>query len=470
MRKTGLRVLAIVASLAAAAGAALAQGAVPTYRYVVTPDTDFYGSDLDSLFDTDLLSCIRACDANRACTAFTFNSRSNACFPKAGISQRTRFQGAISAQKFPTGPAVLQAAPDRAGTLAFLQDEDLARAAELGRLLGLRYQAGGLDLEAVLDAARGRAAAGDEAQALGWTGMAVSLSDRADLWTEFARLSLQLDTGDGDARRARTEQAVSAAINGYLRGETAADRAEALLVLSQGLERVGRGRDTIPALRLARRLQDRPDIAEALDGAIRRHGFRVTESTVESDSAAPRLCARFSEPLVRTGVDYEPFVRRPDPTLPVQVDGDSLCIDGVRHGERYRITLRRGLPAASGETLYKDVELTHYVRDRTPRVSFPGRSYVLPRTGAAALPVETVNLREIDLTLRRVSDRNLLRAVQDGYFGRPLAYWEDEVFGAEIAQPVWTGKGIVDSELNRDMITRLPLAEAIAGQPAGSMP
>ena len=55
------------------------------------------------------------------------------------------------------------------------------------------------------------------------------------------------------------------------------------------------------------------------------------------------------------------------------------------------------------------------------RSSFPGRAYVLPRAADAALPVETVNLeRGAADRLRRVSDRNLLRAMQEGYFGRPL--------------------------------------------------
>ncbi|CAN0586009.1 unnamed protein product, partial [Ectocarpus sp. 12 AP-2014] len=148
-------------------------------------------------------------------------------------------------------------------------------------------------------------------------------------------------------------------------------------------------------------------------------------------------------------------------------EGQSLCIDGVEHGERYRFTLRQGLPAQSGEVLWKDVEITQYVRDRSPAVRFPGRSYVLPRAAGANLPVETVNLTDLDLVLSRVSDRNLIRAMQQEFFGRPLSFWQNEEFSDQMAEEVWTGTAQVESTLNRDMTTRLPMGDAIAGKPPG---
>ncbi len=449
------------------APAVTAQDAVPEFRFVATADMDFYGADLDALFDTDLPSCVRACTANSACSAFTFNARSGACFPKSRVSDRTPYDGALSAEKLATDPAVLRKSAKRAADLDFLGPKDLKKAHVQARDLGLVHRVNGGDLESMLNTARGQAAAGNITQAMWWTGAAVSLSDRGDLWAEYARLLLAIKSGDSDRRAKYVRRAVSASVNAYLRGGGKGARASALVVLSRALERANRGRAMIPALRLAGSLQPRRDIDDALEDAIGKYGFRITDSTVESDAAAPRICAEFSENLVKTGVDYEPFVRLPDPSMVVQAQGRRLCVDGVKHGTRYRITFRQGLPGASGEKLHKDVELTHYVRDRSPSVRFPGRSYVLPRSADAALPVEAVNLTGLELRLRRISDRNLLRAVQDGFFARPLSQWQDQVFASEIAEEVWTGTAQLVSELNRDVTTRLPMGEAIAGQPAG---
>src|SRR5690606_14225598 len=123
--------------------------------------------------------------------------------------------------------------------------------------------------------------------------------------------------------------------------------------------------------------------------------------------------------------------------------------------------------AASGEELVKPAELTLYVRDRSPSVRFPGRGYILPATGEVAIPVVGVNATEVELRLRRVSDRNLIRSIQNDYFGRPLGYYQQEYFANEIAEDVWEGTGTLNTELNRDVTTRLPLGEVVEGLEPG---
>ncbi|MCX8955655.1 hypothetical protein OU790_19755, partial [Ruegeria sp. NA] len=78
------------------------------------------------------------------------------------------------------------------------------------------------------------------------------------------------------------------------------------------------------------------------------------------------------------------------------------------------------------------------------------------KSADAALPVETVNVTELNLILRRVSDRNLLRAVQQDFFGRPLSEWQEAEFSDEIAEDIWTGTAEVANELNQTMTARLP--------------
>ncbi|MEM6938971.1 MAG: hypothetical protein AAF943_00840 [Pseudomonadota bacterium] len=144
--------------------------------------------------------------------------------------------------------------------------------------------------------------------ALTWAGKAVAFSDTARLWTTYARLALDAaQGGDRAQRRQRRTDALRAGLNGYLRSHTSAAQAEALRVLAKALEENSRGRDMIPALRLVQTLAPSEGNAAALDTAIARHGFRILAYQIDSDAAAPRICARFSEDLVPAGVDYEPF-------------------------------------------------------------------------------------------------------------------------------------------------------------------
>lgn len=462
-----IRIVFPLLSLVLLAAQAAAQAPVPDRREVVTRDTDFFGADLQPLFDTTLKACRRACLADSDCRAYTYNSRSSACFPKSELAETTPYEGAISAEILDTDPRVLAAAGRRRAELDFLSEADIGRAAELAGAIGARHPGGQWDVAAMMDAAQARIAEGDRLNAMRWTGAAVTRSDKSDLWAEYARLSLAIETDKSSRQRRYRAQALSAAANAYLRALTEPARVSALSVLAQALEESGRGRDMVSALRLAESIRPRADILAALEGAVAKYGFRITGHSADNESASPRLCAEFSEPLIKAGTDYAPYLRLPDTGLAVQAEERRICIDGVEHGQRYTVTFRAGLPAASGETLIKDVELTLYVRDRTPTVRFPGRAYVLPRAAEAALPVETVNLDRVGLTLRRVSDRNLLRAMQERYFGRPLSQYQMESFAAEVAEEVWSGTGDVGNELNRTMTTRLPLGDVLAGQPPG---
>lgn len=446
---------------------AAAQSSVPDRHQVVTQDVDFYGADLEPLFDTTRQACSNACLRNSACKAFTFNSRSNACFLKREVSEKVPYEGAISAEILPADPRVLAIADQRRSDLGFLSDADLRNALKQAVNIGVSHPAGQWDVPTMLDAAQVRIANSDFLNAMRWTGAALSKSDTSDLWAEYARLSLRLKTEKPSDERSYRARALTASTNAYLRALTDPARVSALSVMAEALEKTGRGRDTVSALRLAESIQPRQDIVAALEKAVAKYGFRITEHRVDNQSAAPRICAEFSETLIKAGTDYTPYVRLPDQGLVVQADDQQICIDGVQHGQRYSVTFRKGLPAASGESLSKDVELSLYVRDREPKVSFPGRAYILPKAADAALPIETVNLDRVDLLLRRVSDRNLLRAIQDDYFGRPLSQYQADSFSNDVAEDIWTGVGEVQNQLNQTMTTRLPMGEVLADQAPG---
>ncbi|WP_370399310.1 alpha-2-macroglobulin family protein [Sulfitobacter sp. JB4-11] len=441
---------------------------IPDHRYLFVRGVDFFGADLTNLFNTTQAACERACSAQEACTAFTFNARSNACFPKAGVADQQVYEGATSARKVATDAQVLGQVAARRDELEFLGAQDIQQAGDLVRTNSRLYSFGQeqlADLTAALDR---DARVNDTVSALGWAGKAVALSDQARLWARYAELSLAHAAQiKGSDRRGANRRALRAATNVYLRALEPRQQAAAAEVLAQALEANRRGRDMIDALRLANALAPRAELEAALDRAIGKYGFRITDQRVENNAARPRICAVFSEKLVPAGVDYAPFVRSLTPGLVVQADEGELCLDGVEHGARYEVTFRAGLPAASGEVLHKDVRLALYVRDRRPAARFSGRAYLLPRSADAALPVETVNVDTLDLTLHRLSDRNLVRALRDSFVGRPLSKYEADILDRDLAQAVWQGVGEVQNTLNRDMTTRLPLGAALTDQPPG---
>ena len=441
---------------------------IPPKRIAVQQDADLPGGDIAQIFDTTLEACEKACLTNTRCTAFTFNSRNGSCFPKAGPGDAAPYAGAISAQVYFAAPGAADRARTHRADLNFVPDQEIVEARQQAQSLGRAYSTNGFSAEDHMRSAGLAEGRGDYDGAARFAGAAVVLTDSGAGWSEYARLMALAGESAGSNRRAYQERAYQAGINAYLRSESAPLRHTILVSMAEVLEKLGRGQDTVQALRLAQALQPRDDTAALLDVAIGKYGFRIVENQIQADSIRPRLCATFSEDLVKSGVDYETFVQLPEPGLTVTSDGwRNLCVEGLAHGARYSVTFREGLPAADGQTMAKSVALTGYVRDRTAAVRFPGRAYVLPKGEGAALPVETVNTETLALTLYRVTDRNLLRAFQNGYFSQPMAEWQEGNFADEVGTKVWDGTAKVGLDVNKDVTTRLPMTEALQGQPAG---
>ncbi len=461
-----LRLLGILASALVALPLQAQQTPIPERRLIVERDMDYYGADLRAMFDTSYEACQTACLNDPSCRAFTFNGRSNSCFPKSGLTRREPYEGARSAMVVDTPRDVIERSLVRAGELVFLSESDLAAARREAEAVAVRHLAGGWSEEELLRGMANERGRGAHADALRWAGAAIALTDSAETWRVYADSALRAKGENDKQTRSLRARALPSSVNAYLRSQGAAQQVEALLVMAEALQSERRGRTSLSALRLADALQPSPSVGAALDDAIAKYGFRITEHRVDSDPSIPRICASFSEALAK-GVDFEPYVQLPGTGFSIEAEGQQLCVEGVQHGSRYRMIFRAGLPAESGEGLIKDVPLEVYVRDRAPSVRFPGRAYVLARTPDAALPVVTVNLDEVELALRRVDDRNLMQMIQQNMFGQQLSQWEEQELRTKLAEEVWSGTGEVERALNGDVTTLLPMGEAIGDLPAG---
>ena len=442
---------------------------VPSQRFVMVEDVDLPGGDISSQFDTTLAACQKACISNTACAAITFNKRNGSCFLKAEFSETQPYADALSAYLLKSAPGATAVAQTRASELSFLRGTDLALAYESAIGLAVRHPAreGSAADYAVL--AEKEEASGNMLRASERLGVALNMTDAPSDWAEYGRLLRRAAARDDSKKSELQQRALLATINGYLRADTPDLRHRLLVQLADILEDSDRGLEMVPALRLAQQIEKRTSTQSALDEAIGKYGFRVTEHDVQSDSAQPRICAQFSDDLAKTDVAFDKFVQRDAKGLTVEkVGAQMLCVEGVSHGARYKLTFRAGIPAADGQTTTKPVTINAYVRDRSPTLRFSGRAYVLPKVGKdAALPIEAVNTAKAELTLFKVTDRNILRAIQSEYFGEPMSYWREEDFSSQVGAEIWQGHADLAMEVNRDMTTRLPMADALAGQGAG---
>src|SRR4051812_37863868 len=234
--------------------------------------------------------------------------------------------------------------------------------------------------------------------------IAATSPDDAVNWLKLARTIFQIKTANPSEQTFLMERASTAAYLAYQRAGNAGEEADALAVLGRTLSERKLWRPALDSLRLSLDLREVADVRGQYEKLRDEHGFRLLDYTVDSDSASPRACFQFSEELAKR-TDFAPFLALAGTDKPaLSAEGKQLCVDGLKHGERYNINLRAGLPSTVKESLPKSAEFNVYVRDRKPFVRFTSRAYVLPRTGQRGIPLVSVNTPSVNVNVFRIGD------------------------------------------------------------------
>jgi uncharacterized protein YfaS (alpha-2-macroglobulin family) len=293
--------------------------------------------------------------------------------------------------------------------------------------------------------------------------MLLSLNPRdGALWLRLASaLAVAKPINDSDGYDL-PNKVIGAGLKAYLLATARPAEAQALAIAAGGFATRENWRPALNAYKESLRLAEDAVVRQTYEALRVDHGFRVTDYKIENDAVPPRACFVFSEALSRAVSDFSPYFRQePGKVAAVTVEGPRLCVEGLSYGERYKVTIRQGLPSAVDEDLAKDFDFEFYVRDRAPAVRFAGKSYVLPRTGQTGIPLLSVNSHSASLALYRIGDRNLISNVLgsnflgqiDGYAARAIA--DDQ--GAR----VWEGTVDTEAPLNQEVATAFPVDEAL---------
>ena len=310
---------------------------------------------------------------------------------------------------------------------------------------------------------------GDGAGAVKTAGRAIAANPKDSaawlLYAKTAAIALQPDDNGYYALRQNSE---TAAYIAYQRASSAVDETNALNFLGDMYAKRETWRLALNAYRASLDKQDNAATRATWQDLRDKYGFRILEYKVDSDAVSPRVCFQFSEPLARGKVDFAPFIAVAGASnSAVTSEDQQLCVEGLKHGERYAMVVRKGLPSAVNEDLQKAFDYEVYVKDRSPAVHFTGKNYVLPRIGQEGIPVVSVNTTKIGVDIMRISDRNLLPTVRSDDFLGQLGSYKIQGMNDGDAVKIWSGTLDAKSELNKDVVTAFPILEAAGKMQAG---
>lgn len=205
--------------------------------------------------------------------------------------------------------------------------------------------------------------------------------------------------------------------------------------------------------------------------------FGVSGAEVVAERDVPQACFTFSDRLeksravnYRDYVEVVPLAEGAAPTDGVQppardvVARDrTLCVDGLQHGQKYRITLRDGLPGNDSRRLPTPEVREVEVPNRKPSLAFRGAGYILPRIGADGLPLRSINLDRAKLQVLRINDRSLVEKIYFGRIGQQLSDHEVGEILDRSGQEVWRGEMAISNSRNQAVVTPFPI-DAVLGR------
>uniref|UniRef100_UPI003F9CD43F alpha-2-macroglobulin family protein n=1 Tax=Roseiarcus sp. TaxID=1969460 RepID=UPI003F9CD43F len=286
-------------------------------------------------------------------------------------------------------------------------------------------------------------------------------------WLAYANVALKADDAQANNRWDLVTEGAVAAYAAYQRAAAPDAQAAALATLGDLLARHSAWRGALDAYKASLDRRDNIDLRKTYEALREQYGFRILDYKVDNESTNPRVCFTFSEQLARK-TDFALYVAVSGVSnTAISNEDQQICVEGLKHGERYAIVLRQGLPSAVGENLLKAADYEIYVRDRSPQAHFAGKAYVLPREGQEGAPLVTVNTSKVAVDVYRIGDRNLIATVNRDDFLKPIDASRARAIADEDGQKVWSGAMDVASELNKDVVTEFPVLKAVGKLDSG---
>lgn len=220
----------------------------------------------------------------------------------------------------------------------------------------------------------------------------------------------------------------------------------------------------LDALETARRFGDLSEAEQSRLVSLReRVGLRLQGTDVQYEGETPTACFTFSYPLAKAeSIRFDDFLAvEPAVPLTTKVYDRRLCVTGITHGMVAKVMFRQGLPGEEGVRLNAPLTETVRVPDRSPVAAFRGNAFILPKGSTGGVPLETINLDQVRLTVFRINDRNLIREINAGNVTRTLYEYSARDLAQENGELIWEGTIRITGPRNERVTTAVPVREAI---------
>jgi uncharacterized protein YfaS (alpha-2-macroglobulin family) len=173
----------------------------------------------------------------------------------------------------------------------------------------------------------------------------------------------------------------------------------------------------------------------------------------------------YADMKIQTLKSYIKLVPKQEYTL--SWNYNDLCIKGLKPETEYSITAYKNMPLGK-YILDKDYTLEGKTGNYDASIYFPEEGYILPTKGEISIPMESMNLHKVSLSLYRINDRNLITNINRSGLLRTISSYKLDNLEERDGYLLWKKElEIRDIGKNIRETTAIPVGDFLKKREAG---
>ena len=143
-----------------------------------------------------------------------------------------------------------------------------------------------------------------------------------------------------------------------------------------------------------------------------------------------------------------------------------ICIENLNPQTTYTIDINKNIPLGS-KVLDKSYHLSQKTTNYLPSASFEESGYILPTYGNITIPITTKNVIALKVSLYRINQHNLMRAINDYGFIKSMYSYEFSKVASTDGYKLWEKTLPLHTKLNQGSMTAIPVGNFLEKKEAG---
>jgi len=197
--------------------------------------------------------------------------------------------------------------------------------------------------------------------------------------------------------------------------------------------------------------------------------LKIDKFYTKSQGENVYICAHFNNYFN----EYRAKILKPYITVTPKIDFSvtvnykEICVGNLEPSKKYTVSISKNIPLGKNSRLDKDYSKELTAPDFAPTFYFKESGYILPQKGDISIPIETLNIDKLSVSLYRINSNNLIDAINNYGFVRALEYYDLDEIESEKGYKLWQKKITLKNKKNVKKVWAIDVGKFLKERKSG---